>query len=95
MAIESTKSQGVQYFTLFNKKTQKEYQIKEVKLEKIKKIASEQKPKSSERRIRTCRKENIHLESVLGKLLVSFAQLKPQLIDPNLRCEKGISNKFY
>ena len=90
LAIESNQAQGIQYFTLFNKKTQKEYQIKEAKLEKVKKISSEQKPKSSERRIRTWRKENIQLETVLGKLLVSYAQLKPQLVDPYKKWEKGI-----
>ena len=86
---EPCNPEQTKYLTLLNKRKQKESQHNFVKIEKLKKNSKLLMPKSSHQKIRTWRKENIKLETIINKLVLSYAQLKPQVANPLKQWEKG------
>ena len=82
LGIHVESKDGVQYFTLFNKNLQRPTsEPKIVKHEK--KTPKRKQPKIPTKKVRTFKRENIQLETVLGKLLTSYAILKPKVVDPS------------
>lgn len=81
---EASEKDGVHYFTLFNKQLQKpNSEFMETKLKKVMKRSPSKKDMPT-KRIKTMRRENIQLETVLGKLLTSYALLRPKATDPTI-----------
>jgi len=74
--VQSEEKDDIQYFTLFKKGLKKPSKYHECP-----KKDSKNKNKVKEKPIRTWRKENIHLETVLGKLLTSYAGMQPKKFD--------------
>eukprot|EP00344_Euplotes_crassus_P009465 CAMPEP_0197018392 /NCGR_PEP_ID=MMETSP1380-20130617/80073_1 /TAXON_ID=5936 /ORGANISM="Euplotes crassus, Strain CT5" /LENGTH=472 /DNA_ID=CAMNT_0042445603 /DNA_START=800 /DNA_END=2215 /DNA_ORIENTATION=- len=80
LLIQSDEKGQMQYFTLFKKGLKKPTFEDENKKFKKKDLPPKKK-RIVEKPIRSWRKENIHLETVMGKLLTSYAMMKPQEID--------------
>ena len=91
LGIHSNQMQGIQYFTLFNKTLRKPNPVNFEKLKKhVKTTPKDKHLQKMPQKIKSYRRENIQLDTVLGKLLDSYAKTRPRaLIDPSKPCEKG------
>lgn len=79
LCIQSENDGEVQFFTLFRKGLKKpKYEDHPQRLDKKKLPA---KKRIIEKPIKAWRKENIHLETIMGKLLTSYAMMQPKQFD--------------